>query len=196
MTLRAATASDQAQQVRVRRNGRSNNTHTRFPIIPFIYRFTVVVVCSLSNTATRIYTNTGEAFNLIFFSPFHLAGNKGTTCSNDSAATFIAPVIKGRSAQILPRAPAGLSSHNDHPASRAIDFSDSFVSHSRLLCTSPRTEKGDAGRKGYKEKSGRRKKTNIEDGGSRRWHLRRVSGLADCGGAVLVEPNCPVAGRK
>jgi hypothetical protein len=60
-----------------------------------------MVVCSLSNTATRIYTNTGEAFNLIFFSPFHLAGNKGTTCSNDSAATFIAPAIKGRSAQPL-----------------------------------------------------------------------------------------------
>ena len=165
VTLRAATASDQAQRVRVRRNGRSNNTHTQFPIIPFIYRFTVMVVCSLSNTATRIYTNTGEAFNLIFFSPFHLAGNKGTTCSNDSAATFIAPVIKGRSAQILPRAPAGLSSHNDHPASRAIDFSGSFVSHSRLLCTPPRTERGTRAGKDTKRKVGEGKKQTSKEGG-------------------------------
>ena len=135
VTLRTAKASSQAQQGRVRRNGRSNNTHIQIPT-PFINRFTVMVVSSLSSATTRICINTGQAINLIFFLPSHLAGNKGTTCSNDSAVNFIAPAIaiKGRSAQILPHVPAGLSSHNDHPASRAIGFSGSFVSHSRLLC--------------------------------------------------------------
>ena len=166
MTLRTAKASDQAQQGRVRRNGRSNDTHIQIPI-PFINRFTVMVVSFISSAATRICTNTGQAFNLIFFLPFHFAGNKGTTCSNDSAVTFIAPAIKGRSAQILPHVPAGLSSHNDHPASRAIDFSGSFVSHSRLLCTPPRTEKGTRAGKDTKRKAGEEKNKQARGAGSR-----------------------------
>ena len=112
-----------------------------------------------------------SVFQSYILLPFHLAGNKGTTCSNDSAATFIAPVIKGRSAQILPRAPAGLSSHNDHPASypasRAIDFSDSFVSHSRLLCTPPRTEKGTRAGKDTKRKAGEEKNKQARGAGGR-----------------------------
>ena len=44
---------------------------------------------------------TGKAFNLISIYLYYPAGNKGTTCSTDSALNLIASAIKGRSAQTL-----------------------------------------------------------------------------------------------
>jgi hypothetical protein len=122
-----------------------------------------MVVSSIFSTATRIWLKYWSVFQSNILFPFHLAGNKGTTCSNNSAVTFIAPAIKGRSAQNLPHVQAGLSSHNDHPAPRAIGLSGSFDSHSRLLCTPPRTERGTRAGKDTKRKVGEGKKTRFNN---------------------------------
>ena len=73
-TLRTATASDQAQQGRMRRNGRSNNTHIQIPIIPFINRFTVMVVYSFFPLCYQGLHNSWSSFQSYILFTFSLRG--------------------------------------------------------------------------------------------------------------------------